>query len=138
MANIREVEASAFISKVAEKLKGIIKEPPEYIHYVKSGANKERVPADPDFWYIRSASLLRQVYLNGPIGIARLRVRYGSRKEHVIHRKHHVNAGGSIIQDSLKALEKADFIKVTKAGRQITQKGQSFVDKISNDLLNTA
>ncbi len=134
MSNVYDVNASALVRETAARLKGILKEPPEYISYVKSGAHRERQPQDPDFWYVRSASILRQVYINQPVGVSRLRTRYGSRKEHVMHRRHHTKAGGSLIQDSLNALEAASFVKKTRAGREITPKGRSFIDKVCNDL----
>ena len=133
MANVFDVKGSAVVKVAAEKLKDKIKKP-AYIDYVKSGANKERTPNSPDFWYIRSASILRQVYLNGPIGVERLRTRYGSRKEHTMHRKHRMKAGGSIIRDSFQSLEKINFVKNTKAGRVITPQGKSFLDKISKEV----
>lgn len=136
MANIYEVNASDLVNEVAKRLKGTIKEPPDYIHYVKSGANRERAPQDPDFWYVRNASVLRQVYINQPVGVSRLREYYGSRKEHTIHRKHHVKAGGSLITDSLNALEAAKLLKKTSKGREITDKGRSFIDKICNDIIS--
>lgn len=134
MTNIFDVDASILVNETAEKLKGLIKEPPKYALYVKSGAGRERPPEDPDFWYKRSAAILRQVYLNGPVGVERLRVRYGNKKKHVVHRKHFMKAGGSIIRDSLEALEAAGFVKKTKKGRVIDSKGTSFLDKISNEI----
>ncbi|MGI0100208.1 MAG: 30S ribosomal protein S19e [Candidatus Micrarchaeaceae archaeon] len=135
MANLYDVKASDAVKLAADRLKGKIKKP-DYVDYVKSGSNKERVPQDPDFWYMRSASVLRQVYLNGPIGVSRLRTRYGSRKEHVMHRRHHRMAGGSIIRDALQALEGLEYVKNTKEGRVITPKGKSFMDKIAKELNN--
>jgi small subunit ribosomal protein S19e len=82
----------------------------------------------------RSASILRQVYLNGPIGVSKLRTRYGSRKEHVVHRRHHIKSGGSIIRDSLQELEKLKFVKNTKEGRVIAPQGKSFLDKICKEV----
>ncbi|MCL4383381.1 MAG: 30S ribosomal protein S19e [Candidatus Marsarchaeota archaeon] len=134
MAYIYEVKPSQLINSAANKLKKIIAKP-EYVNYVKTGANKERMPNDPDFWFVRSASILRQIYINGPVGVSRLRTKYGSRKEHVVHRRHRFNAGGSIIRDILIELEKAEFVKKTSKGRSITSKGQSFLDKISNELV---
>lgn len=135
MANVYDVKASDVVRLAAERLKGKL-DRPAYIDFVKSGANKERVPQDPDFWYVRSASVLRQVYLNGPIGVSRLRTRYGSRKEHVVHKRHHTKSGGSIIRDSLQGLEKLNYIKNTKKGRVITPQGKSFLDKIAKELNN--
>ncbi len=135
MANVYDVKASDVIRLAAERLKDKLNKP-AYIDFVKSGANKERVPQNPDFWYIRSASVLRQVYLNGPIGVSRLRTRYGSRKEHVVHKRHHTKSGGSIIRDSLQGLEKLNYVKNTKNGRIITPQGKSFLDKIAKELNN--
>ncbi|MDE1811106.1 MAG: 40S ribosomal protein S19, partial [Candidatus Micrarchaeota archaeon] len=78
-----------------------------------------------------------QVYLNGPIGVSKLRTRYGSRKGHVVHRMHHVKAGGSIIRDSLMELEKAKLVKNTKEGRIITAQGKSFLDKACKEIAGT-
>jgi small subunit ribosomal protein S19e len=133
MANIYDVKASDVIRLTSERLKDKIKKP-AYMDFVKTGPNKERQPSDPDFWYTRNASILRYVYLNGPVGVSRLRTKYGSRKEHVVHRRHHVKAGGSIIRDSLIELEKLKFVKSTKAGRIITPQGKSFLDKICKEI----
>ncbi|MCL4373830.1 MAG: 30S ribosomal protein S19e [Candidatus Marsarchaeota archaeon] len=133
MSNTYDVKASELIKTVAEKLKPMIKKP-EYVDLVKSGAGRERPPQDPDFWYIRAASILRQVYINGPIGVSKLRTHYGKRQEHVVHKKHHIKAGGSIISDALKELERAKLVKRTNTGRVITAQGQSLLDKSSKEL----
>ncbi len=138
MANVLEVDASDFIKRASEKLKanGVAK--PKYTEYVKSGAGKERVPSDIDFYYVRCASILRQVYLNGPIGVSALRTRYGNRKRHVVHRHHHYRAGGSVIKDAFDSLEKLGYVKKAAKGRVITHHGRSFVDKISNEIAKGA
>ncbi|MDE1870769.1 MAG: 30S ribosomal protein S19e [Candidatus Micrarchaeota archaeon] len=135
MANVYDVKSSDVVRLAAERLKGKIVKP-SYVDFVKSGPNKERVPDDVDFFYVRSASILRQVYINGPIGVSRLRTRYGSRKEHVVHRRHHIRAGGSIIRDALQGLEKLNYVKNTRSGRIITPQGRSFMDKIAKELNN--
>lgn len=135
MASIYDVKGSDLVKAAAQRLKEKMKKP-AYIDFVKSGPSKERVPADPDFWYVRSASVLRQVYLNGPVGVSRLRTRYGSRKEHVVHRRHHFKSGGSVIRDALQALEKLNYVKNTKEGRIITPAGKSFMDRIAKELTN--
>ena len=138
MANVFQVDSGKLIGVAAQKLKekGIAK--PAYADFVKTGPSKERIPQSKDFWYVRSASLLRQVYINGPVGVSSLRTRYGSRKGHVVTRHHHRRAGGSIITDSLNALEKAGYIKKGKQGREITPSGRSFLDKIANDITRGA
>ena len=132
MANVYETKASTVIDAAAQKLKGKVKKP-AYVDFVKSGAGRERTPDSPDFWYIRCASILRKVYLNGPIGVSRLRTWYGNKKEHVVHRHHYMKSGGSIIRDALIELEKLNYVKNTKAGRVITSQGKSFLDKVCNE-----
>ena len=138
MANVYQVDPNRLIELAALKLKESGMQRPQYVIFVKSGAGRERVPQSEDFWYARCASILRQVYLKGPIGISKLRTKYGSKKGHVVHRHHHVKSGGSIIKDAFDALEKKGYIKSTKQGRVITAGGKSFLDKLSNDALKGA
>lgn len=136
MSSVLDVKGSELVKLAAQRLKGTLKKP-DYLNYVKSGAHRERVPNDPDFWFMRSASILRQVYLNGPIGVSSLRTRYGGQKGHRVHRHHHVRAGGSVISDAFAQLEAASLIKKTKRGRVITPQGKSFLDKLSKELTGT-
>src|SRR3712207_7161429 len=50
------------------------------------------------WWYTRSASLLRKVYIHGPIGISDLKSMYGGRKRIGYNLDHHKDAGGAIIR----------------------------------------
>ena len=133
MSNIFDVKGSELVKLAAQRLKGRIQKP-TYVDFVKSGANKERPPQDPDFYFVRSASILRQVYINGPVGVSRLRTRYGSSKGHRVHRHHHAESGGSVIRDAFASLESLNYIKKTKKGRVITPEGKSFLDKLSKEI----
>ncbi|MGI0141431.1 MAG: 30S ribosomal protein S19e [Candidatus Micrarchaeales archaeon] len=137
MANVFDVDGSSLIKRASEQLKEKGVKKPEYVDFVKTGPSRERVPSDSDFYFVRCASLLRQVYLNGPIGVSRMRTRYGTRKLHTIHRHHHKRAGGSVIKDAFDSLEKIEYIKKTPKGRVITSAGKSFLDKISNELIKS-
>ncbi|MEM0094404.1 MAG: 30S ribosomal protein S19e [Candidatus Micrarchaeaceae archaeon] len=138
MSTINDVDPGTLIKLASSKLKemGIAK--PYYVNIVKSGAGKERVPAGEDFWYVRCASILRQVYLNGPIGVSRLATRYGGRKRHTTSRHHHRKAGRSMIKDAFDALEKLNYVKKTPKGRVITPSGMSFLDKLSSEIAKGA
>src|SRR2546428_1086415 len=74
-----EVPANELINRLAKHLKENVSEisPPSWSEYAKTGAHKERPPQDPDWWYARCASLLRKLYVHGPVGVSRLRVQYG-------------------------------------------------------------
>lgn len=133
MSNVYDVDSQSINRKISAALKDKI-EKPEFINYVKSAPSRERAPVDSDFWFVRSASILRQIYINGPVGTSRLLNRYGNRTNHISRRKHHKKAGGSIIRRSLQELEKAGLIKKGPKGRIMTPQGTSFLDKISKEL----
>lgn len=131
---IEELNVEQSIRKTAEALKPLIKEP-EWSKFVKTGAGKERPPVELDWWYMRAASILRAVYLKGPIGVSKLRLKYGNSKNRGHKPSEFYPAAGKIIRTILQQLEKADLIKYKKEGvhkgRIITAKGQSFLNKNS-------
>lgn len=139
MVTAYDVEGQKLVDALAEKLKGMVKVP-EFVYYVKSGAHKERPPDDPEkFWYHRLASLLRKIYLKGPIGVSRLRRIYGGRKNRGSKPERKWKAGGKIIRVALKQLEELGFVEKVldgkRKGRRITPKGQSFVDNTAKEVL---
>ena len=77
MVTALDVDSNLLIEKAAKKLKQMGIQKPEFVGMVKSGSHAERVPVQEDFWYIRCASLLRQAYLKGEIGVNRMRRHYG-------------------------------------------------------------
>lgn len=132
MVTAREVSSEKLIPKLKEELKKIKEiQPPEWSKFAKSGAHRERPPQQPDFWYIRSASLLKKIYLNGPIGTERLRSFYGGRIKKGYKPAHFRKSSGNIIRKILQQLEKAGFIEKVQKGRKITSKGQKFLDRIA-------
>ena len=52
---------------------------PEWTDIAKTGRHKEQGPADPDWYYIRSASVARHLYLRGGVGVNAIRKIYGGR-----------------------------------------------------------
>ena len=135
MRNVFDVPADRLIAGAAEKLKAVpdIK-PPAWMAYAKTGAHKERAPEQPDFWYLRCASLVRQIYIDGPVGVSKFRRHYGGAKGHTVQRAHKKVAGGNIIRKALQQIEKAGFVEKKKEGRIITGKGKSFLDGIAKGL----
>ncbi len=134
MASVYDVEPNELIKRVAEELKknDNIK-PPEWAKFVKTGMHKERVPQQPDWWYIRAAAILRQIYIR-PRGVSRLRRKYGGKKNRGHAPERFYRAGGSIIRKCLQQLEVAGFVKKGSRGREITPEGQRFLDKIAAEI----
>ena len=135
MATVYDVPADMLIHRVAEKIKEMPEfTPPEWAKFVKTGVHKERAPEQPDWWWIRVASIFRKVYINGPVGIERLRTAYGGRKNRGVKPEKFRKGSGSIIRKALQQLEKAGFVEKTKEGRVVTPKGRSFLDKIAAEI----
>ena len=135
MTTVYDVPPNNLIDAVAQELKTSGKiEPPEWSAYTKTGVNKEMPPVNPDWWYVRCASVLRRLYIAGPLGVSRLRSYYGGK-----HRRKTVTASfakgsGSVVRTALQQLEKAGYVKKMKVGRQLTPAGQSFLDNISHQV----
>lgn len=123
-----------------EKLAVILKEmeefsQPEWSLYVKTGTSKERPPQDPDFWYKRAASILRQIYINNVVGVNRLKTRYGSKKNRGVQPEKFRKASGKIIRVILQQSEKAGFLEKfnevgKRAGRKLTAHGKKIMEGI--------
>jgi len=123
-----------FIPALAEVLKKIKQfQIPEWAMYVKTGISRERPPVDENFWYIRAASILRQLYIKGVIGVGKLRTRYGSRQNRGGRPDKFAKAGGKIIRTILQQAEEAGLVeKVVRMqhGRRLTQAGKDLLDSI--------
>lgn len=135
MANVYDVPATQLIELAALELKKMdVFTPPVWVPYIKTGVHRERVPQQDEWWYTRCASILRRIYIDGPIGIERLRSYYGGRESRP-DRPHHFKKGsGSIVRKAIQQLEKAKFLIKSKKGRSITPKGRSFLDKIATQI----
>jgi len=140
MATIYDVDASELIKKAASDLKKIdsIKEP-NWAKFVKTSAGRERPPAENDWWFTRAASILRKVYVLGPIGVNKLKIKYGGKKNRGHKPEKFYPGSGNIIRKILQQLEKAELIKYAEKGvhkgRVITPKGKKFLDKIANEIV---
>ncbi len=132
------VPADKLIKALAEHLKDNVKEisPPAWASYSKTGTHVERIPTQPNFWYLRSAALLRRLYTDGPVGIERLRTVYGGRAKKGMINEHFYKSASGNIRKALQQLEAAGLVaKVGNRGRVLTDKGISTVDRAAYKLL---
>jgi len=136
-----DVPSQVLIDRLSKYLKENVGEvaPPTWAMTAKTGSQRERPPQNPDWWYTRCASLLRKMYLHGPVGISRLRVEFGGRLRSGTHIEHSRVAGGSAIREPLQQLQKAGFIAVeAKKGRKLTPEGVSLLNRMTADILKGA
>lgn len=135
---IYDVPASV-VKDIAEELKKIeAVKPPEWSQFVKTGGDRERRPENADWWYVRSASVLRKIRIYGPIGIPTLRRKYGGKKNRGHNPEAMRRGSGTIIRNVIHQLEKAELLKKTKEGRVVTPKGIALLDKISHKVKGEA
>lgn len=135
MAKVFDVPAEDLISKLSDQLKKDKKiNPPEWASYVKTGPHVEKIPQNRDWWYTRCASLVRKVYLHGPIGISDLKSYYGGRKRIGYNLDHHKDAGGAIIRNALQQLEASGYVEKKSKGRSISNEGMKRVDRLATEI----
>lgn len=134
--SVKDVHPEKLTEKLGEKLKEFEKiEPPEWSNFVKTGDHRERPPQQPDWWYLRSASILRRVFEKGPIGVSRLRSLYGGRKKRGSSPEKFKKGSGKIIRKILQQLEEADLVEIIEGkGRKIAPNGMSLLDKLANQI----
>src|SRR4030043_2335918 len=138
--SVYEMTPQEYNLKLAEALKKIPEfEEPEWVKFVKSSSSKQRPIEDVDFWHKRAASVLRQIYKKGIVGVNRLRTRYGSKKNRGVKPERFVKAGGKIIRTILQQADNAGFTESIKSikgtrekrpGRKLTAKGKEFMEEI--------
>ena len=137
MTTAYDVPAELLINKLSEYLMENMRDvqPPIWAGYVKTGSHVERVPQNPDWWYLRTASMLRKLYMNGPVGVSKLRKDYGGRKRRGVKPAHFAKAGGNIIRTILQQLEQAGLAqKDGIKGRIVSGKGRSLLDAMATQI----
>ena len=136
MTTVFEINPQEYNDKLALALKEVKEiEAPLWSKLVKSGVSKERPIDEPDFWYKRTASILRNIYKMKIVGVERLRTKYGSKKNRGYKPEEFRKASGKIIRTILQQTDKAGFtelaqdikgVRSKRPGRQLTKKGKDF------------
>jgi len=138
MTTVHDVEPEKLINAISKDFKGKEEfKAPEWTKWVKLGRHKEKPPMNRDWWSTRLAAVLRAVSVKGPIGIEKLRTKYGGRKKFSRKPKRFVKASGNVIRKLMQQLETTGLVEKdkNKKGRIITKKGQSMLDKTAARLV---
>ncbi len=119
------------LRKIAAKLSSEkIVEYPEWAKYVKTGINREKSPQNENWWYLRAASILRKIYLKGPIGAEKLSKEYGGLQNRGSKPDRFKKGSRKIIRVIMQQLEDKNLVKKSeslKKGRMITKEGLEFL-----------
>ncbi|HUL39841.1 MAG TPA: 30S ribosomal protein S19e [Methanomassiliicoccales archaeon] len=140
MVTVYDVPAEQLIAKVAVKLREIdtIK-PPEWAEFVRTGRHTEKAPVQRDWWYTRSASILRKVAIKGPIGTSRLAEEYGGYADRGSRPNKAVKGSRNIARKSVMQLEASGLVAKSKnKGRIVTSKGQKLLDAAAKEVADAA
>ena len=132
-----DLPASVLIDRLAKHLKEEVDEitPPAWTPFAKTGVHTQRPPTNPDWWFIRCASILRKIYVKGPIGIEKLRQKYGGRIDRGAKPEHARKGSGAIVRNALQQLQKAGLVKPQRTeGRIVTNEGRGLLDRLSTEL----
>jgi len=132
-----DIPASLFIQRLATYLKDNVDQiqPPQWAQVVKTSSHTEQTPQDPEWWFTRCASILRKIYIKGPIGTESLRAEYGGRTGRAVSREHARKGAGCNIRKALQQLETAGLVETQKnRGRAVTKEGRRTLDKLATEI----
>ena len=139
MVTVYDVPAEKLILKVSEKLKENDKiVPPEWAEFAKTGIHTERAPVQQDWWYTRAASIMRKLYVKGPMGTSKLAGEYGGFNDRGCKPNKAVKGSRNIVRKCLIQLQDAGLLEATqdKQGRKISPAGQKLLDNSAKEVLD--
>ena len=144
--NVKDVPAAEFIEAFARHLKkGNKIKMPDWLSYYKTGCQKDLAPYDPDWLYIRAASVAYQIYMRGKVGVNTLRKHYSGKHRRGVRTEHTRLTAGKCIRYCLIELERAQFVgkmtfekedgSTSVVGKSLTKKGVTDMDRIAGSIL---
>ncbi len=137
MTTVYDVPPGLLIERLKDQLEKDAKiKPPEWAKFARTGVHTEKAPVQRDWWFRRVASVLRKVYLNGPIGSARLAAEFGGRRDDGSAPYHPRRGSRSVAREAMQQLESLGYLsKAEKKGRTITPAGRKLLDNLSHEIL---
>jgi small subunit ribosomal protein S19e len=137
MTHPNDVPPSVLLPQLATELRNRqAVAPPPWATFVKTGVHKQRAPVQVDWWYLRSASVLRKIYVHGHVGIARLSAEYGGKRDRGSAPYHAHSGSRAVLREIVHQLEKAGLVQPYKTrGRRVSPAGEKLLTAVSTDVL---
>ncbi len=132
-----DIPPPVLIERLAKHLKEEVDEitPPSWTVFAKTGIHAQRPPRDPEWWFTRCSSILRKVYVKGPIGIEKLRSEYGGRLDRGAKPEHARKGSGAIVRKALQQLQTAGLVKpLRNEGKVVTSDGRRLLDRLATEI----
>ena len=125
---------------------------PEWSNFVKTGSDREKPPTQSNWWAVRTASILRKVAKQGPIGVTNLAQIYGGNVNNGSSPNTPGVASRHVIRTALQQLESAGLVELVPSkeiesesgkqqlysGRRITSVGQKLLNEVAHSCRETA
>merc|ERR1712087_797337 len=133
VVTVKDVEAEKFIVSFAQHLKRQGRfEIPKWADVVKTAKYKELSPNDPDWLYVRTASMVRKIYIRAGMGVGAFRKVYGGQKRRGVCTNVFAKGSGKIARYILQQLEEMGLVEQDdNGGRLITKEGQRELDTVA-------
>jgi len=140
MVTLYDAPVDALLEALAADLADRIEEP-DWAEFTKSGPGHEFPPEQDDFWYVRAASILRRVAIDGPVGVDRLSTHYGGASggsnRYRVAPRHRADASEKVIRTILTQLEEVGLVErpPNDEGRVVSAEGRSLLDSTAGEVL---
>jgi small subunit ribosomal protein S19e len=137
MAHPTDVPPSVLLPRLAQELESrkVVKAP-EWAAFARTGVHTENAPYQSGWWSLRSASVLRKLYIRGARGVMRLSSEYGGSRDRGSAPYHARSGSRSIVREILQQLEAGGLVRKQKnGGRTLTPDGHKMLDQVAKELL---
>lgn len=146
MTTYHDVPADLLIGELSARLSEVDSiNPPEWSKIVKTGTHRERPPAQDNWWYIRSAAVLRKVGKLGPIGANHMAQHFGGPKDRGVKPNRAVAGSRNISRTVMQQLTTAGLIQskmslsgTVNHGKVLTPAGQKMLDSVAHSVRDEA
>merc|ERR1712002_1208490 len=136
---VKDVNPQDFVRAFAAHLKKSKLKVPEMVEIVKTSKAHELGPADPDWFYVRAASVARRVYLRPNVGVGAVRKIYGGSKRNGTRPNHFCLSSSSFARRVLQSLEGIKLVtKDVNGGRSIAPTGRRDMDRVAGQVVQNA
>merc|ERR1712126_506064 len=134
---VKDVDPQVFVRAFAAHLKKSKLKVPENVTIVKTSKAHELGPLDPDWFYVRAASVARHVYLRPNVGVGAVRKIYGGAKRNGTGPNHFCLSSSNVARKVLQSLEGIKLItKDANGGRTIAPSGRRDMDRIAGQCVS--
>merc|ERR1712168_346025 len=135
---VKDVNPQDFVRAFAAHLKKSKLKVPEMAEIVKTSKAHELGPTDPDWFYVRAASVARHVYLRPNVGVGAERKIYGGAKRNGTRPCHFCLSSSSVARKVLQSLEGIKMVtKDVNGGRTIAPTGRRDMDRIAGQCVSS-